>query len=138
MNTIKYELADGAVVPKRGTDGSAGYDLYSIDDGIILPNKRKMFNIGVKLAIPPDHYGRIAPRSGLAFKNGIDVLAGVLDSDYRDFIKVILLNTDDKEFIVKKGDRIAQIIFEKISTPIFVKSELDDTNRGIGGFGSTG
>ena len=92
------------------------------------------------MAIPMDCYGRIAPRSGLAYKNGIDVLAGVIDSDYRGDIGVILYNTDNNlDFTVKVGDKIAQIIIEKCYSVNWVKSDnLESTKRGEGGYGHTG
>jgi dUTP pyrophosphatase len=93
------------------------------------------------MAIPTGNYGRIAPRSGLAAKNFIDVGAGVIDSDYRGEVKVLLFNFSDVEFVVNPGDRIAQLIVEKYTrTEIedVVEGDLDSTERGAGGFGSTG
>lgn len=91
------------------------------------------------MSLPFGQYGRIAPRSGLAYKNGIDVLAGVIDADYRGDVGVILLNTGDSDFIIKDGDRIAQIIIEKIDMcELIVVEDLGITDRGEGGFGSTG
>lgn len=91
------------------------------------------------IGCPEGTYGRIAPRSGLAWKHSIDVGAGVIDADYRGNVGVILFNFSDKDFEVKKGDRIAQLILEKISyCDIVETSDLDDTSRGEGGFGSTG
>ena len=91
------------------------------------------------MALPPGCYGRVAPRSGLALKKSIDIGAGVIDSDYRGEVGVILFNFGNKDFIVNMGDRIAQLIFEKIKTPkIKETDELEGTDRGIGGYGSTG
>ena len=132
-------LSSDAVVPTKATDTSAGYDLTSTETYILLPGQRFAFPTGIAVAIPENYYGRIAPRSGLAFKQGIDVLAGVIDSCYRGEIKVILINLGDKNVTVSAGDRIAQIIFEKYHDfDIQVVSELDNTERGEGGFGSTG
>jgi dUTP pyrophosphatase len=102
--------------------------------------QRKMVATGVQLEIPEGYYGRIAPRSGLALKQGIDVLAGVIDSSYRGEIKVIIFNTDNqKVFKVNVGDRIAQLIIEKHYNFDFVEVEdLETTDRGEGGFGSSG
>ena len=91
------------------------------------------------MAIPEGHYGRVAPRSGLAVKNFIDVGAGVIDCDYRGALGVVLFNHSADDFHIKPGDRIAQLIIEKISTPDVVEvDDLDETARGAGGFGSTG
>jgi dUTP pyrophosphatase len=91
------------------------------------------------IAIPEGHYGRIAPRSGLAVKNFIDVGAGVIDMDYRGPVGVVLFNHSGDDFHIKQGDRIAQLIIEKISNPQIVEvDDLDATARGAGGFGSTG
>ena len=95
-------LSDLAKVPTQGTNFSAGYDLYSAEETVVPRLGRKLIKTNVSMAIPMNHYGRIAPRSGLAFKNGIDVLAGVIDSDYRGDIGVILYNTDNNlDFTVK-------------------------------------
>merc|ERR1719319_237928 len=91
------------------------------------------------MAIPHGTYARLAPRSGLAWKHGIDVFAGVIDADYRGEVKVILYNTQDEAFTVKTGDRIAQLILEQIATPeVAVVEDLEASVRGSGGFGSTG
>ena len=89
--------------------------------------------------IPSEYYGRIAPRSSLAWKNHIDVGAGVIDEDYRGPVGVVLFNHSDEEFRIIQGERIAQLIITKIITPeVIVVDDLDDTKRGTGGFGSTG
>jgi dUTP pyrophosphatase len=91
------------------------------------------------MIIPHGHYGRVAPRSGLAWKKSIDVGAGVIDEDYRGNVGVILFNFGDEDFVIKQGDRVAQLILEKISTPeVEEVDELPETSRGDGGFGSTG
>jgi dUTP pyrophosphatase len=93
----------------------------------------------IAVAIPEGHYGRVAPRSGLALKNFIDVGAGVIDADYRGPIGVLIFNFGDVSFKIGRGDRIAQLILERISTPyVEVVQELPETERGSGGFGSTG
>ena len=132
-------LSPDAKVPTRATEFSAGLDLSSIEDTIVPANKWIAIPTGISIQIPKDCYARIAPRSGLAFKYGIQVGAGVVDSDYLGEIKVILFNHGSSDFEVKKGDRIAQLIFEKIYNECFIEvEELDDTVRGDGGFGSTG
>jgi dUTP pyrophosphatase len=134
------KLSDNAKIPTQGTNFAAGYDLYAAEDTTIVCGTRKLVKTNISMAITTGYYGRIAPRSGLAYKNGIDVLAGVIDSDYRGDIGVILYNTDkDIDFIVKKGDRIAQIIFEACYSVNFNETNtLDNTVREDGGFGWTG
>jgi dUTP pyrophosphatase len=135
---IKNDLAK---CPSKGSAFSAGYDLYSIVEDEILPQERKLIPTGIILEIPEGYYGRIAPRSGLALKHGVDVFAGVIDSDYRGEVGVVLYNSDKTNtFSIKKGDRIAQIIFERcFSFPLEIEErELASTNRSSGGFGSTG
>lgn len=130
-----------ARAPTRGSPGAAGYDLFSIEDIIIAPGKRAVVKTGIILEIPEGVYGRVAPRSGLAFKYGLQVLAGVIDSDYRGEINVILHNSNDIGYGIRTGDRIAQIVFEKIWTPdinVVTSDDLSSTQRDGGGFGSTG
>ena len=138
MFEVKKLVID-AVIPKRATEGSAGLDLSSSEDLIIPAHKWNAVPTGIAISVPRDCYARIAPRSGLAFKKGIDVGAGVVDSDYSGEIKVILFNHANEDFTIKKGDRIAQIIFERIFTNDLVEvEELTFTKRGNSGFGSTG
>lgn len=129
-----------AQLPKKATVGSAGYDLYSAEEKTIPARSRGLVDTGLSMAFPGNCYARIAPRSGLAVKFCVDVGAGVIDSDYRGPVKVLLINHGDVEFQVKVGDRIAQMVFERIEQPIFV--EVEDLpiseERGEGGFGSTG
>ena len=134
------KLSENATIPIQGTSFAAGYDLYAAEDAVVVCGTRKLIKTNISMEITPGYYGRIAPRSGLAYKNGIDVLAGVIDSDYRGDIGVILYNTDKNiDFTVKKGDRIAQIIFEACYTATLNNVDnLDNTLRQAGGFGSTG
>jgi dUTP pyrophosphatase len=135
------KLHEDAVIPTRGSAGAAGYDLSSCDEGIVRPRSWKMFNTGIAIEISSDCYARVAPRSGLTLKKGITTGAGVIDSDYRNTIGVVLFNHSDEEFIVSKGDRIAQLILERIYTPeidVIEYSSMMDTERGLNGFGSTG
>ncbi len=134
------KLSENATIPTQGTSFAAGYDLYAAEDAVVVCGTRKLIKTNISMEINPGYYGRIAPRSGLAYKNGIDVLAGVIDSDYRGDIGVILYNTDKNiDFSVKKGDRIAQIIFEACYTATLNNVDnLDNTLRQAGGFGSTG
>lgn len=124
----------------RANFSDAGADIRSSEDVVVPPLGRAVVPTGVRMKIPEGYYGRIAPRSGLAHKYGIDVLAGVVDSSYRGEIKVILHNTDkNEEFRVFAGDRIAQLIVEKhYNFDFFEVEELDSTERGAAGFGSSG
>ena len=137
-----HRVTPTAKIPTRATSGAAGYDLYADNvDPILIPSQsRALIPTHLKMVIPCGLYGRIAPRSGLALKNGIDVLAGVIDSDYRNAIGVILYNSDkDKDFTVNFGDRIAQIIFETCHETEFQEVTIEGTvTSRTGGFGSTG
>ena len=139
MNTLQIKkLNDSAIIPFKGSPYSAGYDLCSIEDYTLLPMERKLFKTGLSVAIPSGMYGRIAPRSGLAFKDGIDVLAGVIDEDYRGEVSVLIINLGNTVKTFKTGDKIAQFIFEFYNNVnIQVVDTLTETQRGTGGFGST-
>lgn len=133
-------ISPKAKMPKRGTNQSAGYDIFPAEFPVtIRPKTRETISTGIKLAIPPGHYGQIAPRSGLAHKTGIDTLAGVIDADYRGEIKVILYNTSDEDYIIEDNSTaIAQLLIIPVSWPqICAASDLDETDRGDKGFGST-
>lgn len=127
-------------VPSRQTPGAAGFDLTYVGPPTILyPHERSLLDTGFAWAIPEGFVGRIAPRSGLAHKHGIDVLAGVIDSDYRGEVKVILINHGAFHFTLSTGDRIAQMLIQPVAMVEGVEvEELDGTERGEGGFGSTG
>lgn len=127
------------MLPTRMTPGSAGYDLYAAVRQEMAPGTRAMVSTDISVEIPAGHYGRIAPRSGLAVKKGIGIGAGVIDSDFRGPIGVVMFNHNDEWFEMMPGDRIAQLILEKISTPAVEEiTEHTATQRGEGGFGSTG
>jgi len=140
MNIQIKKLSDKAVIPSQGSKYAAGYDLYAAEEVLVNALGRKLVKTNISISIPEGYYGRIAPRSGLAYKNGIDVLAGVIDSDYRGDIGVILFNTDHNlDFLVNIGDRIAQIIIEKCHSVNWETVEiLDSTVRSSDGFGSSG
>ncbi len=132
-------LTTEATIPTRASDQAAGYDLFSAYDYTLNGHSKVLVKTDIAVKIPDFHYGRIAPRSSLAWKNSIDVGAGVIDSDYRGNIGVILFNHCPEIYSIKKGERIAQLILTRISTPEIVKVDyLSDTSRGEGGFGSTG
>lgn len=139
---------DKAIVPKRMSLGAAGYDVHSCEEKTvdIEPGSQKMIRTGVGVVIPRGYYGRLAPRSSLAAMHGIDVMAGVIDSDYRGELRVILRNHGEYHYNVNYGDRIAQLILEKITLPDIEVVRMTpeefgkeySTERGAGGFGSTG
>lgn len=128
-----------AIIPKKGTKYAAGYDLYSLEKCIIPANRYLKIDTGVSLAIPNGYFGKIECRSSLA-KEGLITLGGVIDSDYRGNIIVMLFNNMSSPYIINKHDRIAQIIFHKIlqNENVMVSEDLDNTDRQNGGFGSTG
>ena len=127
------------MLPARGSALAAGLDIWSIEDIDIQPKQRALARTGLAVAIPPGFYGRVAPRSGLAVKQGLDVLAGVIDSDYRGELCCVLYNTGDEPIRLPAGTKICQLIVEQIITPEAAwAADLDETARGAGGFGSTG
>jgi dUTP pyrophosphatase len=118
---------------------AAGLDIYSIEDLTIGPKQRSLARTGLAVAIPEGHYGRLAARSGLAMQNGMDVLAGVIDADYRGEIGCLLYNTSDEIIHLPARTKVCQLIIEKIITPTPVwADDISETDRGSGGFGSTG
>lgn len=139
MKIYVKKLREDAYLPTRGSANAAGLDLYAVDEVVIPPGGRALVKTGISVAVEHGTYFRIAPRSGLALKHGIDTMAGVVDSDYRGEICVILSNLNDASFQVLKGDRIAQGIVEVIQLAEVVEvDDLDSTDRGSNGFGSTG
>ena len=130
-------------IPAYQSDEAAGVDLSaSIEQPVkILPWEREIIPCGISLSMPRGLEAQIRPRSGLAFKNGITILntPGTIDSDYRGEIKIVLINLSKKEFLIQPKDRIAQMIFSEVAQVTFKEvDDLDSTNRGIDGFGSTG
>tara|TARA_R110000824_G_scaffold2286_2_gene10688 strand:- start:45 stop:560 length:516 start_codon:yes stop_codon:yes gene_type:complete len=133
------KLEESAKTPRKANSSDAGFDLYASQAATIPPGDRHKISTGISIAIPLGFVGLIWPRSGSAMKFGIDTLAGVIDSEYRGEICVILQNHGSLPYAVSPGDRIAQMIISKI--PDFkmeLSDSLDNTNRGTGGFGSTG
>ena len=132
-------LSPEAKLPTRGSNDAAGYDLYSCERMILESGTRKFVNTGISIVVPSTRmYARIAPRSGLSVK-GLDIGAGVVDSDYRGPIKALLINNSHTPFQVNVGDRMAQLILERIENPeCILVDELPETERGSKGFGSTG
>jgi len=136
---IKYmELAPTAKPPNKATPMSAGFDLFASMPSTIPPNSRKLIKTDIAIAIPKGHYGRVAPRSSLATKYNLDIGAGVIDADYRGEIKILLMNNGNAHYTVNVGDKIAQVIIEKISTMDLQKVfKMPSTQRGTKGFGSS-
>ena len=140
---IKLKKLDRTLtIPKQAHDGDAGYDLISAIDATIRPGERLLVPTGIALQIPSGYGGFVQPRSGLAIKQGIGLVnsPGLIDSSYRGEIKVIMINLDKKkEFSIKRGDKIAQLVVQKVIEFQFEEvDELDDSDRGAGGFGSSG
>ncbi|MBN1783258.1 dUTP diphosphatase [bacterium] len=130
-------------VPFYQTDGSAGMDLYAaVTDMVTLsPGQVTLVPTGIRIALPHGYEAQIRPRSGLALKHGIGLLnsPGTVDSDYRGVIGVVLFNFGPGPFVIKRGDRIAQMVISKVETAVIrIVNALDGTGRGDGGFGSTG
>lgn len=140
LDVLRFKQLDpGAVLPTRGSSFAAGLDICSLEAVVIEPRARATARTGLAVAIPHGYYGRVAPRSGLAVKQGLDVLAGVIDSDYRGELCCVLYNTSDTAIQLPAGSKICQLIIEKIITPKATwVSDLEETARGAGGFGSTG
>merc|ERR1711990_371717 len=133
------KLSEHALIPTKGSKTAAGYDLYSAYDYVIPGQGKIIAKTDISIRVPDGTYGRVAPRSGLAAKNHIDIGAGVVDQDYTGNIGVVMFNHAQEDFEVKKGDRIAQFICEKIEYPELEEvASLSSTERGEGGFGSTG
>lgn len=131
-------LSDSAIVPRKGTIGSAGYDLYASAECCVSAKGKAIVKTDISMAIPYGYYGRVAPRSSMAMKH-TDIGAGVIDSDYRGEIGIVLFNHSDVDLCIKIHDRVAQILIEKLGMGLLVEvDELDTTLRGGDGYGSTG
>jgi dUTP pyrophosphatase len=139
-DVLSFQRLDpAATLPTRGSAHAAGLDLCSIENVTIEPRQRVLARTGLAAAIPEGCYGRVAPRSGLATKNGLDVMAGVIDADYRGEIRCLLYNAGDETISLPAQSKMCQLIIEKIITPEAAWAEvISETDRGSGGFGSTG
>lgn len=142
MEMVKIRLlSEDAKIPEYKTAEAAGADLYSAEHAVIAPGERKLIGCGIAIELSPGWEAQVRPRSGLALSAGITVLntPATIDSDYRGELKVILYNAGGDDFSVNKGDRIAQLVISPVMQAQFVLvSQLNDTKRGDGGFGSTG
>jgi dUTP pyrophosphatase len=131
----------GLDLPAYATAGAAGMDVVSAEDVTIAPGARHAVATGLAMAIPAGFEVQVRPRSGLALKHGISVpnTPGTIDSDYRGELKVILINLGSEAFQIRRGDRVAQLVFAPVTQAAWIEAEeLDETERGEGGFGSTG
>ena len=132
------KINQAALIPARQTEGSAGFDLHSITPISIWPGEWQKIKTGISVKVPTGCVGLIKPRSSLAARHGLDVLAGVIDSDYRGELIVVLINHGSERYDVQTGDRVAQLVVTPIVTESIEVGSLDETIRGSGGFGSTG
>ena len=135
---MKVMLGPGAKMPTRGHPWDAGLDLYAMEDGYIRSNQRRTFDTGVHVEIPEGYYGEIRSRSGLMVNHGITT-DGTIDAHYTGPIKVCLFNHGGSKYEVKAGDKIAQLVIVPCMLPeLELVDSLEETDRGDGGFGSTG
>lgn len=133
------KLRDNAIAPARATAGAAGFDLYSAEAAVLRPGERAVIPTGYAIALPAGCVGLVWPRSGLAVRGGLDVLAGVIDADYRGEVAVVLINHGAETVALAPGDRIAQLLIQPVLAPdLEEEDDLGVTHRGAGGFGSTG
>ncbi|KAI1734511.1 deoxyuridine 5'-triphosphate nucleotidohydrolase [Xylaria scruposa] len=133
------KLSEKARLPTRGSAFAAGYDMYSSQAATVPARGKVLVDTDIAIAVPAGTYGRVAPRSGLASKHSIQTGAGVIDADYRGQVRILLFNHSDVDYSIAEGDRIAQLVIERIYTPEVVEvAELEESVRGAGGFGSTG
>lgn len=136
---LVQKLGPNAITPTRGSAFAAGYDIYASEPITIKAKNKALVSTSLAIAVPLGTYGRIAPRSGLASKHFLDTGAGVIDADYRGEVKVLMFNFSDVDYEVKQGERVAQLVLERIVTPEVVEVQnLEASVRGTGGFGSTG
>lgn len=144
MDVVKFTLLAGAKAPVYSSAGAAGLDLFArlnTPDAVLAvrPMMRVLVSTGVSMEIPSGYYGRIAPRSGLAVSKGLDIMAGVIDNDYRGEVKILVINLGQEAIVIHDGDKIAQMIFERSEQLVLTpKNALAPSARGAGGFGSTG
>ena len=140
--TLRFrKIHPDAVLPSYAHPSDAGMDVRSVEDLTIAPGKRALVHTGLVMLLPPMYEAQVRPRSGLALKSGVTVLntPGTIDAGYRGEVGVILANFGEADFQVKKGDKIAQIVIAPVTQPEIVETtEVDETDRGSGGFGSTG
>ena len=137
---IKFQKILGdAIIPHYAHLGDAGMDVFSAEETIIKAGERKSVRTGIKMGLPEGFVGLVWDKSGLALKNGIKTMAGVIDSGYRGEIGIVLANLSDQDYKIEKGQKIAQMLVQKVErAEIEETKNLNETSRGAGGFGSTG
>lgn len=139
MNIHVKKLHPDAVLPAFAHPGDAGMDLYSVEDMVLEPGERRSVPTGIAIALPDGYVSLVWDKSGVSHKFGVKTLGGVLDSGYRGEYLIGLVNLGQENFEIKKGQKIAQLLIQKVERPdITAVDELDETSRGAGGFGSTG
>ncbi len=132
------KLRVDAIVPKYAHPGDAGMDLFSVENIVVPRGERRLIKTGISMELPEGYFASIRGKSGLAYKKGILILAGVIEYTYRGEYGVVVVNTGDEDFIVEKDDKVAQVLIQPIATVELEEAEeLSDTARGEGGFGST-
>ncbi len=137
--TVQIKVSGAGILPRYGSNEAAGADLCAAEALVIGPGERAAVATGLQIELPPGTVGLVWPRSGLALRHGVDTLAGVVDSDYRGEVKVMLINHGSEPFSIAQGDRVAQLLVQRVERVDFVAdAELTATVRGGGGFGSTG
>ena len=133
------KLKENAVVPSYAHDGDAAMDLCSAEDYVVLAGKRQLVSTGIAMELPAGYWANIRGKSGLAYKKGISILGGVIECTYRREYEVVVLNTGDQDFVIKAGDKVAQVVIAPVATAdVEVVEELSDSVRGDGAWGSTG
>ena len=137
--SLEIRVSGKGDLPAYGSEGAAGADLRAAEDVILAPGARVAVATGVHVEIPPGYVGLVWPRSGLAVRHGLDTLAGVIDSDYRGEVRVVLVNHGAEAVTLARGDRIAQLLVQRVERAVFTRADnLVESERGQGGFGSTG
>jgi len=139
VNVKVKKLKENAVVPSYAHPGDAGMDLCSTEDYVIPAGKRQLVSTGISMELPAGYWANIRGKSGLAYKKGISILGGVIEHTYRGEYGVIVFNTGDEDFVIRAGDKVAQVIIAPVATAdVEIVDDLSETSRGDGGFGSTG
>ena len=140
--TLRFKkVHPDAILPSYAHPSDAGMDVRSVEDLVLAPGRRALVHTGLVMLLPPGYEAQVRPRSGLALKSGVTVLntPGTIDSGYRGEVGVILINLGDSEFQVRKGDKVAQLVIAPVTQPEIAEADaVDETDRGAGGFGSTG
>ena len=133
------KLKENAVIPSYAHPGDAGMDLCSAEDYVVPTGKRQLVSTGIAMELPEGYFASIRDKSGLAYKRGITILGGVIEYTYRGEYGVVILNTGDEDFLIRAGDKVAQVVIAPVANvDVDVVDELSDTVRGDGAWGSTG